>query len=93
MTHKKIDQNQREIVAALRRRASCFSTASLGRGIPDVVAGFLGKTYLIEIKGRKGQKLNEVQAAWHRHWEGNPVIILRSVADVDAFFVRCEEDE
>jgi Holliday junction resolvase len=92
MTHKKIDQNQQEIVAALRRRASCFSTASLGRGIPDVVAGFLGKTYLIEIKGRKGQ-LNIVQQAWHRHWEGNPVIILRSVADVDAFFVRCEEDE
>ena len=27
-----------------------------------------------------------MQAAWHRHWEGNPVIILRSVADVDAFF-------
>jgi Holliday junction resolvase len=92
MTHKKIDQNQQEIVAALRRRASCFSTASLGRGIPDVVAGFLGKTYLIEIKGRKGQ-LSIVQKAWHRHWEGNPVIILRSVADVDAFFVRCEEDE
>jgi len=92
MTHKKIDQNQREIVAAIRRRASCFSTASLGRGIPDAVAGFLGKTYLIEIKGRTG-RLNDVQAAWHRHWEGNPVIILRSVADVDAFFVRCEEDE
>ena len=92
MTHKKVDHNQQEIVAALRRRASCFSTASLGRGIPDVVAGFFGKTYLIEIKGRKGQ-LSIVQAAWHRHWSGNPVIILRSVADVDAFFVRCEEDE
>tara|TARA_R100001086_G_scaffold139458_1_gene73172 strand:- start:272 stop:571 length:300 start_codon:yes stop_codon:yes gene_type:complete len=89
MTHKKVDHNHAEILAALRRHpgVSVFSTASLGRGIPDCVVGAFGKTFLVEIKGRKGT-LNDLQQAWHRHWEGNPVIILRSVADVEDFFER-----
>ena len=47
----KIDANQPEIVAALEAvGASVVSTAGLGNGFPDIVVGFRGINYLIEIK-------------------------------------------
>lgn len=87
MTHKKVDHNHAEILAALRRHpgVSVFSTASLGRGIPDAVVGAFGKTFLVEIKGRTCT-LNDVQQAWHRQWRGNNILIFRSVDDVEDFF-------
>jgi len=89
MTHKKVDHNHAEILAALRRHpgVSVFSTASLGRGIPDCVVGAFGKTYLVEIKGRN-KSLNILQQAWHRQWQGSPVVILRSVEEVERFLTN-----
>lgn len=77
---KKVDANHATVVDALRSHdnVSVFSTASIGKGIPDLVVGMDGWTVLVEVKvGRK--KLNTFQRAWHKGWHGTPVVVLRSV--------------
>ena len=87
MAHKKIDLNQREIVGALRSHpgVSCFSIASIGKGIPDLVVGAFGKTFLCEIKGPQG-KLRPSQVEFQKSWRGGGIIVLRSIDEVEAFF-------
>ena len=47
----KVDDNQAEIVATLRYvGCSVTSLASIGRGCPDIVVGYNGVNYLLEIK-------------------------------------------
>lgn len=75
MRAAKIDANQNEIVAALRKiGCSVQILSSVGRGCPDILAGFRGKNFLIEIKdGSKppsGQKLTPDQVEWHANWNG-----------------------
>lgn len=73
----RIDGNHLEICHTLRQcGASVRSTASLGKGFPDVVAGFRGFNYLIEIKdGRKNWDLTESQKLFHEDWKGQIVIV------------------
>lgn len=81
MKHGKVDANQAEIAEALRRcGASVVSLADVGGGVPDILIGFRGMTYLAEIKTAHGQ-LNELQQEWHAAWRGFPVLVLRSVDD------------
>ena len=48
---RRVDANQREIVAALRQiGASVCITSSLGGGFPDLAVGWRGRTYLMEVK-------------------------------------------
>lgn len=80
---KKVDANQKEIVATLR--ACGFSVVHLhavGKGCPDVMAGRLGVNYLIEIKSPKG-KLTPPQIEFHDRWMGQ-VMIVRRVEDLMA---------
>jgi Holliday junction resolvase len=81
---KRVDQNHREIVRALRQvpGVTVWSLADLGKGCPDLLVGYRGLTVLVEVKGAKG-KLNAMQEDWHRRWTGSPVIIIRSVDDVE----------
>ena len=80
---KRVDQNHKDIVTALRAwpGVTVFSLASLGKGVPDICVGYKGCTVLCEIKGPKG-KLNEAQVAWHRAWPGPPVVVIRTAGDV-----------
>jgi hypothetical protein len=82
MSHR-IDQNHEEIVRALRDHPGVrlFSTAALGKGVPDICVGYRSFNILCEIKGPKG-RLNPVQTEWHFQWTGTPVVILRTVDDV-----------
>lgn len=77
----KVDANQTEIVAALSRvGASVQSLHTVGRGVPDLLVGFRGQTYLLEVKNRDGKnKIEETQKEWHRSWKGTPALIVESV--------------
>ncbi len=78
----KIDGNQTEIVEALRKvGASVQSLAAVGRGVPDLLVGYKGKTFLIEVKdGRKpGWRITQQQAEWHGAWRGGPLFIVENV--------------
>lgn len=74
----KIDANQPEIVLALRAvGASVECMQAAGSGFPDLVVGYRGVNYLLEIKTAKG-KLTKDQKTWHPLWRGQ-VEIVRSV--------------
>lgn len=77
-----VDKNQPAIVAALREAgATVEQLHAVGHGCPDIVVGFRGVNYLMEIKNPRGRmKLTTSQRAWHRIWRGQ-VIVVSTVAD------------
>ena len=76
----KIDRNHVEIVAALRGvGASVQDLAAVGKGCPDLLVGYRGQNYVIEVKAPKGAS-TPAQVAWHAEWRGD-VRIVRSVDD------------
>jgi hypothetical protein len=78
MRAAKIDLNQPAIVDALRKvGVSVVSLASVGNGIPDLLAAKHDKVWLIEVKGPKG-KLTFAQKKFVLEWPG-VVHIVRSV--------------
>jgi Holliday junction resolvase len=79
----KIDDNQKAIVNVLRQiGASVQSLAATGKGCPDLLVGYHGINYLMEVKdGDKvpsKQKLTIDQEDWHSLWRGT-VHIVKSV--------------
>jgi len=69
------DENQTEIVEGLRKLGiSVAITHQLGKGFPDIVCGYHGKNYMIEIKdGNKSpsqQKLSDDEIVFHDEWRG-----------------------
>jgi hypothetical protein len=80
MQHTRTDGNQGEIVRALKAfGASVHDTSQVGRGFPDLVVGFRGRTWLMEVKMHKGV-LTPEQVIWHAEWTGQ-VAIVRTSAD------------
>ena len=85
MRAAKIDNNQPEIVAALRMAGcSVYSTAGVGRGFPDLAVGREGVTYLLEVKDGSlppsARKLTTDEAHFHALWRGHAMV----VSSVDA---------
>ena len=85
----KVDKNHGAIVDALRSLDfSVSSTAAIGQGFPDVVCGYGGRTFLVEIKdGSKppsARNLTPDQVKFRDSWKGD-YTVLESVADVRDF--------
>jgi hypothetical protein len=77
----KTDTNQKEIVAALRKiGASVESLHRVGGGVPDLLVGYRGENYLMEVKdGQKPpseRRLNTDQVEWHDKWRGQRCVVL-----------------
>jgi hypothetical protein len=50
----KVDANQREVVAALRGAGATVQLLhAVGEGCPDLLVGYRGGNYLLEVKGRQ----------------------------------------
>ena len=82
----RIDANQGVIVAALRGvGASVAITSGAGNGLPDLIVGFRGETFLLEVKdGAKvpsAKRLTEAEQTFVDNWRGRPVVIVETVAD------------
>ena len=74
----RVDANHSLIVAALRQvGASVQDLAKVGKGCPDILVGYRGQNYLMEIKTSKG-KATLPQIAWHTFWQGQ-VVVVRDV--------------
>lgn len=79
----KVDQNQPEIVTALRAvGATVTPLHAVGSGCPDLLCGYAGKNVLIEIKdGAKppsARRLTKDQKRWHATWAGQ-VVVVKSI--------------
>lgn len=84
------DANEAPIVEALRR-AGASVTKIDSRGAPDLLVGFEGRTYLIEVKqdhGKPGKGmaktasgLRETQEKWWSEWFGAPPQIATTIPE------------
>ena len=75
------DANQQAVIDALRQaKATVQSLAEIGNGCPDLLVGYNGRTYLMEVKdGSKplsGVKLTANQIEWHQQWTGGTLSIV-----------------
>lgn len=81
----KVDDNQSEIVAALRKAGySVCVLSAVGKGVPDIMVGSFGQNILLEIKdGSKppsARKLTADESKWHKAWKGQ-VAVVSSVTE------------
>lgn len=76
---KRTDANVSEIVSLYRQVGAfvAFIEGSYNAGIPDLLVGFRGKTYLVEVKTKKG-RLNKAQIAFREQWVGGPLVVVRN---------------
>jgi len=77
---RRVDDNQREITAALRKiGCSVQPVHTIGRGCPDLLVGYKGINLLLEIKdGAKPesrQRLTPDEIRWHLSWRGQVAVI------------------
>lgn len=80
MRAAKVDRNQSEIVSALRRvGASVEPLHAVGKGVPDLLVGFRGKNFLLEVKDEQkppsARKLTPDQVRWHESWRGQKDVV------------------
>jgi hypothetical protein len=73
---KRTDANQAKIMEALRKAgASVWDTHELGHGFPDLAVGWMGRTYLIEVKAGPHSPLTPDEVTWHGVWRGHAAIL------------------
>lgn len=75
----KVDDNHNEIVDALRQIGASVKPVHALKGFVDIVVGYRGINYLIEIKdGKKPpskQKLTEDEQKFHDEWKGQAIVV------------------
>lgn len=94
----KVDVNQAEIVAALRAvGASVELLHRVGGGCPDLLVGFRGVNYVLEVKRvvgvrkKRRTKLNAAQVLWHATWRGQKAVVA-TAADALVAIGACESE-
>jgi hypothetical protein len=76
----KIDANQPFIVRALREMgATVQHLHGVGQGCPDLLVGFRGNNFLMEIKDPtqppSQRKLTDDEKCWHGAWNGQVNVV------------------
>ena len=76
----RVDKNQKDIVRAVRAvGADVQHLHFVGKGCPDILVGFRGGNYLMEIKSKRGAMTAD-ELDWHIKWRGQ-VCIVRNEDD------------
>lgn len=87
------DDNEAEIVKALRACGATVRIVTQGDGIPDLLVGYNGYTILMEIKdGQKppsARKLTEAEAKFFDDWTGGMLVKVESVQEALDILKRC----
>lgn len=72
------DSTHKPVVLALRAAgATVCRISSPEAGLPDLLVGFTGRTFLLEVKG-PNTRVEPEQLVWHRTWRGAPVHVVRT---------------
>ena len=79
---RKVDSNQAEIVSLIRSvpGVSVFDVSRFGHGLPDLIVGFRGVNYLVEVKSERGD-LTDAERDFFNDWQGQAAI-ARTVDDL-----------
>lgn len=79
------DENHATIVKALRQVGASVVVIDQ-RGVPDLLVGWAGHTYLLEVKrppgprgGMKDRHLLDTQVEFFRTWRGKPPVVVDTV--------------
>ena len=90
----RIDDNQNEIVNALRKVGAYVRIVTMGDGVPDLLVGYRGYTILMEVKdGNKSpskRKLTEAEQKFFDEWTGGLIAVVESIDDALAILRACE---
>ncbi len=87
---KRRDANQPKIVQVLRKLgASVVITSDVGHGFPDLVVGYGGVTYLVEVKNQS--TLRRSQRTFREQWRGGEIVLLRSPEEAVQWFARLRD--
>lgn len=88
---KRTDENHSAVVAEIRAalpEATVCDLSGSGRGVPDLLVGYAGRNYLIEIKdGTKipsQRELTDAQKDFHASWQGQVAIATTAAGAVAA---------
>ena len=74
----KVDANQAAIVDALRAEGASVVHIS-HKGVPDLLVGHEGVTYLLEVKNADGRnRLTADQIEFHKTWRGAGIWIVHT---------------
>ena len=91
---KRTDDNHREVVDGIRAalpEATVFDLSGAGKGCPDLLIGWEGRNYLIEIKDpskpESKRGLTTAQQKLHKQWQGQ-MDIAHSAAEAIAIILR-----
>lgn len=81
----RIDANQPEIVTALRSAGATVQPLhQMGAGCPDLLVGFRGQNFLLEVKDGaqppSARRLTPIEANWIGTWRGW-VFIVKNVSE------------
>jgi hypothetical protein len=76
MVYKRVDNNQVQIVKALRDMGCTVEHLhAVGKGCPDIIVGFKARNFLLEIKDGDKKVLTPDQFNWHRLWKGQVNVV------------------
>lgn len=74
---KKVDNNQAEIVEALRGIGCEVESITGCKGMPDLLVSLGKRIYLLEVKNKEGKnKVNDDQINFHKRF---PVSVVRNI--------------
>jgi hypothetical protein len=74
----RVDSNQKAIVDCLRRMGAVVWVI----GLPvDLLVGYRGKTYLVEVKAGKKKKFTSLQVEFFERWNGDKLVRIESPND------------
>jgi hypothetical protein len=76
---QQLDQNHKAIVAALTYSGALVADLSnAGGGVPDLLCGYRGTLFCVEVKSPKGS-LSAKQKEFFAQWSEYPAIVIRTV--------------
>jgi hypothetical protein len=94
----RVDANQSEVVDALRKiGASVQPLHMVGHGVPDLLVGYHGQNFLLEVKdGRKPPShrvLTPDEQTWFDGWRGSAYIVYSGMDAVTLLEKLTAEDD
>ena len=90
---RRVDENQGDIVKALRACGATVRVVTQGDGIPDLLVGYNGYTILMEVKdGQKvpsARKLTDAEQEFFDKWTGGMLVVVNSVEEALDVLKEC----